>query len=115
MKSFVNVWYLTFLLILLGIGLFGAMILVEGPNNFVVKGYAFTMANAAIGMGYLIIAIVSVAYFFSTRKHWNTDDDISYKANYLEREGFGVSTFVIIVIIVAVTLAIWFITHMIHG
>jgi len=66
-----NAWYLTFILILVGFGLFGFVVLLEGPNSFLLVGTV--LEHALIGVMALIIAVSSLVYFFVTRKHWNTD------------------------------------------
>ena len=104
-----NVWYLTFLLILLGIGLFGFVILYEGPSSVLLIGWA--LYKAILGLVGVIIVAVSAVYFFFTRKHWNAGDDISYKSTYLERKGLGIGTFLAVLALMLAVIAVWYLSQ----
>ena len=61
----------------------------------------------------MIVAIVSVFYFFTTRKHWNTENDVTYKASFAERIGFGVGTLAVVILLMLAVVALWFILSLV--
>jgi len=99
---------------LLGLGLFGLLAVLEGPNFTVgsngppLTGWA--LAKAAVGVVVTVISLTYVGYYFLSRRHWKTEDDGSspYQPSLLERMGCGFGTYVIVLIIMASVILFWF-------